>query len=266
MNRFRWLWMGILLLVSYSCGSPASPAVIPTVSIDIAAESQSGGGSVTAAGVVLPAQSVGLSFPYGGIVKTVEVAAGDVIAAGQPLVTLETAVLEARVAEMEANVVTQSTTLKYLRRNIEVGASQERLDAAQANIDRAEAAVDIAQAHLDQAVLRAAFDGTVAKVDISPAEYASPGQVVVIMGDLSAYRVETTDLSEKDVPAVRIGQPATIYIEALDREFPGGVVDIARISETIGGDVVYTVTIAFDSQPHGLRWGMSADIRIDVER
>ncbi|MBM3123607.1 MAG: efflux RND transporter periplasmic adaptor subunit [Chloroflexi bacterium] len=266
MKRIPWIWMGMILLGSSSCGTPASPAVIPTVSIDTATDSQSGGGSVTAAGVVLPVRSIELSFPSGGIVKSVEVLAGDEVTAGQPLVELDTTVLEARVAEAEANVVTQSTTLKYLRRTIEVGASQERLDAAQANIDRAQAGVEIAQAHLDQAVLRAPFDGTVAKVDISPAEYANPGQVVVIMGDLSAYQVETTDLSEKDIPAVRIGQTATIYVEALDQEFPGRVMDIARISETIGGDVVYTVTIAFDEQPQRLRWGMSADVRIEAEQ
>ena len=37
------------------------------------------------------------------------------------------------------------------------------------------------------------------------------------------------------------------------------------LSETVGGDVVYKVTIDFDSQPEGLRWGMSAEVKIETK-
>jgi RND family efflux transporter MFP subunit len=255
----------VLIPTLAACGGMrATPQAVPTVSLDLVSE-RSTSGSVTASAVVVPARKVELSFPTGGVVESVEVAAGDAVTTGQPLVVLDTAILEARVAEAEANVVTQSTTLKYLRRTIEVGASQERLDAAQADIDRAIAAVEIAKAQLAQATLAAPFEGTVARVDIFPAEFAGPGQVVVLMGDLDHFRVETTDLSEIDVPLVDLGLPASIYIEGLDREFDGKVIDIARVSETVGGDVVYTVTLEFDEQPAGLRWGMSADVKIQPE-
>jgi multidrug resistance efflux pump len=190
------------------------------------------------------------------------VVAGDSVEADQPLVTLDTAVLEARVMEAEAAVVTAETQLAYLRRN---GESQERLDAAQATIDAAVAGVDIAKAQLAQATLSAPFDGTVASVDISPAEFAKPGQIIVTMGDLTHFQVETTDLSENDVTAVKEGQTARVYIEALNQEVSGTVVDVARVSSTVGGDVVYTVTIGFDEQPEGLRWGMSAEVQIEAE-
>lgn len=154
------------------------------------------------------------------------------------------------------------TQLAYL---IRTGTSQERLDAAQANIDRAQSAVDIAKAQLAQATLVAPFDGTIASVDISPAEFANPGQIVIVMGDLTHFQIETTDLSEKDVPSVKIGQAATVFIDALSQEFSGKVVDIARFSETVGGDVVFKVTIELDEQPEGLRWGMSTEVQIETE-
>jgi HlyD family secretion protein len=40
------------------------------------------------------------------------------------------------------------------------------------------------------------------------------------------------------------------------------VVEIAQQSETVGGDVVFKVTIELDEQPEGLRWGMSADVNL----
>jgi HlyD family secretion protein len=67
------------------------------------------------------------------------------------------------------------------------------------------------------------------------------------------------------VPGIKIGQAATVFIEALNQDFNGKVIDIARVSETVGGDVVFKVTIKLDDQPEGLRWGMSADVKIEAE-
>jgi RND family efflux transporter MFP subunit len=262
MNKVFWILTSILALALAACGSPAAPTAVPTVSLDTVSQPSSSTGNASAAAIVVPVEKVELAFPLTGTVKTVEVAAGDSVTANQPLVTLDTAILEAKVKEAEANVVTVTTQLTYLKRT---GTSQERLDAAQANIDSAQAAVDIAKAQLAQATLTAPINGTIASVDISPAEIASPGQVVVVMGDLAKFQVETTDLSEKDVPSVQAGQNATIFIDALGADFPGKVIDIARVSETVGGDVVYKVTIEFDSQPEGLRWGMSAEVNIETK-
>jgi HlyD family secretion protein len=185
---------------------------------------------------------------------------GAEVKAGDVLVTLETVILEAKIRDAEAAVVTEQTQVIYLKRT---GTDNERLLAAQADVDRAQAAVDIAKAQLAQATLTAPMDGTIVSVDISPAEFAAAGQIVIVMGDLSHFQIETTDLSEKDIPRVKLGQPATVFIEALNQNFTGKVVDIARISETVGGDVVFKVTIELDEQPAGLRWGMSADVKIE---
>jgi HlyD family secretion protein len=91
-----------------------------------------------------------------------------------------------------------------------------------------------------------------------------PGQTVIVLGDLSRYRIETTDLSERDVTRIQIGQPASVFIEALGEQFTGEVIDIDRVSSTLGGDVVFKVTIGLDEQPHGLLWGMSADVQIQA--
>ena len=115
-----------------------------------------------------------------------------------------------------------------------------------------------------QSTLTAPFDGTIVSVDIAPAETVVPGQVVMVLGDLSKYQVETTDLSERDVPRIHIGQSANVFIEALNEEFTGEVIDVDRVSSTLGGDVVFKVTIRLHDQPEGLLWGMSADTQIET--
>ena len=174
--------------------------------------------------------------------------------AGQTLATLDTVIIEARIAEAEASVVTAETQVSYLRR-VGVGNAYERIDAAQADVDRAQAVVDQLKAQLAQATLTTPISGTVVTVDVAPGETASPGRAIILIADLDHMRIETTDLSERDIPAVQIGQATSVYINALDETFEGKVVDIDRQSETVGGDVTYKVTVELDRQPARLTLG-----------
>jgi RND family efflux transporter MFP subunit len=208
--------------------------------------------------------TVSLSFPLLGTVTGVEVEVGDTVTAGQTLATLDTTIIEARIAEAEANVVSTETQVRFLERE-GVGNAYERIEAALADVDRAQAVVDQLKAQLAQATLTTPISGTVIIVEVAPGETANPGQVIFIVADLDQMRIETTDLSERDIPAVQIGQKANVFIDALDETFEGKVVDIDRQSETVGGDVTYKVTIELDQQPTGLRWGMSAEVDIQAE-
>lgn len=255
------LFVVLLSAISLSaCTGNAVPTPIPTVVLSSGPQAASGG--VSASGEVVPEVKASLSFPLTGTVKTVEVKAGDKVTKGQTLVTLDTVLLEAKIKEAQASLVAAQANEKYLFR---IGTDQEHIDAANADVDRAQAALDSANATLAQATLTAPFDGTIASVDTSPAETVVPGQAVVMIGDLTNFQVETTDLSERDAPSVQAGQPVNVTVTALSQQFPGKVVDISRISSTVGGDVVYKVTIRFDSQPKGLLWGMTTDVAIQTK-
>ena len=264
-----YLILLLLALTLTACRQFGTPTPVPTIALDIGASdtgsSASGSaGTVIASAEVRPVDSVNLSFPLLGKVETVEVAVGDTVTAGQTLVTLDTTILEARIAEAEAGVVAAQTQVAYLKR-VGVGNAYEQIDAAQAEVDRAQAVVDQLKAQLEQATLTTPISGTVIKVDTALGETANPGQVLIVIADLSHMRIETTDLSERDIPAVKIGQSASVFIDALDESFDGKVVDIDRQSETVGGDVTYRVTIELGQQPAGLRWGMSAEVEIQTE-
>jgi len=259
MKKQIWLFLIVALVLS-ACGQAATPTPLPTVAVDNSANGTSSTSTeAVASGEVVPVQVVKLSFPLTGIVKSVNVAEGDPVKAGDTLAQLDTTILEAQVAQAKANVATAETQVRYLKR---IGANQEKLDSAAADVDRLTAAQQAAEAQLAQATLTAPFDATVASVDIVPSETATPGQVVITLGDLSKFQVETTDMSERDIARVQIGDAASVYIEALGQTFNGKVVDIARNSETVGGDVVFKVTVELDEQPAGLRWGMSTEVRV----
>ena len=248
-----------LALVLVACGPNSIPIAIPTVVLN--SKPASASSSVTASGEIVPEPKAQLSFPLTGVVDSVAVQEGDKVSAGQTLVTLDTKILNANVEAAQAGLAAAQTQVRYQKR---IGTDQEHIDAAQADVDRAQADLDSAKATLAQATLTAPFDGTIAAVDISPAETVTPGQVVIMIGDLSNFRVETTDMSERDVTGVVVGQTASVTVQALNQTFSGKVVDVARVSTTVGGYVVYKATIALDSQPQGLRWGMTTDVAIQT--
>jgi RND family efflux transporter MFP subunit len=263
----RLLVFIIAMLILTACGSASTPTAIPTVSLDnndspSNNNQSSAANSISAAAVVVPPNEARLSFSTLGRVTSVDVKAGDTVTAGQTLVTLDTTIQEASVRQAEADLLAAQIQVKYQKR---LGVDEVHIQTAEAEVERAQALLDSANAVLkSQSTLDAPFDGTIVSVDISPAETVVPGQVVIVLGDLSNYQIETTDLSERDVIRVQIGQPAKVFIEALNEEFSGKVIDVDRVSSTLGGDVVYTVTIELDTQPQGLLWGMSADVQIET--
>jgi multidrug efflux pump subunit AcrA (membrane-fusion protein) len=126
-----------------------------------------------------------------------------------------------------------------------------------AALQSAKDAVVAAENRLQATRIVSPFGGVVGRVEVRPGEFAQAGQAVVLVTDLEHLQVETTDLSELDLPNVAVGQPVTVDIEALGAQAPGHVLAIAPTSQTLGGDVVYQVIVALDEIPEGLRPGMS---------
>jgi len=257
MNKLLLFTTLMLAITLTACGPSAPPTALPTVILS--GNPVLVANAITASGEIVPKPRAKLSFPITGIVKTVVVQAGDKVRSGQLLAMVDPTILEAVVREREANVTSAQTQVALLERS---GTEQEHLNSALADVLAAQASLDSARAALTQATLNAPFDGTVASVDISPSETVIPGQEIIMLGDLSHFQVETTDLSEHDVPSVQIGQGANVFIQALNLSFGGKVIDVSRISSTVGGDVVFKAIIELDSQPAGLRWGMTTKVEI----
>ena len=140
------------------------------------------------------------------------------------------------------------------------GPDPDALALAEEQVTNAQAQIDAGQANLASLELKAPLDATVSKVSIHVGEWAMPGQTLLVLADLAHLRVQTTDLSERDVPQVKVGQPVTLLIKALNQNVTGRVSEISPLSDTLGGDVVYQTTIDLDTQPAALRPGMSVDV------
>lgn len=276
MKRTFWNPILVAVIVVALAGCSPAPAVTPIPTISLSSAGASETSLVKASAVTVPAQESRLSFVISGMVEEVTVEEGDQVQAGQALVKLDTTDLEYNIVVAETALTTAVIEAEVQRQSRKrfnfdsfqfeyVSTAGELILQADSRAEQRRLAVEVAKASLEQATLVAPFAGTVVEVNISPGEYAQPAQVVIVLATLEDLQVETTDLSELDVAAVEIGQPAVVFVEALDEEFAGEVTSVSPIADTIGGDVVFKVKIILNEKPMNLLWGMSADVEIDVQ-
>jgi len=263
----KLFWMASLALTATLAACASAPTATPPPAAPVTESAPKGlilSDGVVASAEALPAQDTQMSFAVSASVKEVFVKEGDTIKAGQTLVTIYSPDLELAVTAAELDAQAAELEFQYwipARHD----RPPERRQQAVAELEEAKAKLETAKAKFTQTSLVAPFDAVVVDVQIQPGQFAQAGQVIITLADLAHMQIKTTDLSEKDVPAVKIGQTANIYVESLDVTITGKVVKISPISETVGGDVVFPVTIELNEQPAGLLWGMSAEVEIQTK-
>jgi RND family efflux transporter MFP subunit len=272
MKRFYWSAFSVIIILAIS-----SNPVFAAPKNNVPAQK-----TVAASAVVVPAHVSELGFLISGMAKDIPVKEGDTVEAGQTLMVLDTPDLQygvdeaqagVRAAQAEADIrsneVIRRITFNYITLRVKkrkYSVPHEVLDMANFGVQKAQAVVEGAQAKLAQGTLTAPFDGTVTSVNVIPGEYVPSDQPVVTLATLGDLQFETTDLSERDIPHVQVGDPVNIFIEALNTNINGKVINISPRADMVGGDVVYKVSIAPDVQPPGLLPGMTAEVEIQSRK
>ncbi len=200
-------------------------------------------------------------------------AAEDIAVAGAALEGANAAVAQAQAAVLSAEAgVAQAeaavTAAEHQRDFVAEGAVRaEYIAVAQAAVQQADVNLAVAREALGKAVISAPFAGTVGLIHVRQGEQTLPGQPLIVVGDLSVLRIETTDLRETDVSRLRVGQTVDLTFDALPNMLVKG--HIAHIAIQAGsgqGGTNYATRIDFDDEiPPALRWGMTAFVNITVE-
>lgn len=262
MKQFRSVLRVVLIVALAGCALPFQNVFASSSAQD----------SVVASAVFVPTQVSKLGFVTSGLVKEVLVKEGDAVKAGDVLIALDSPELQFTVTAAEAALRSAQVNAELQRygrvkeqRNGKIFWTQlpkEFIEIADIQVRQAQAALEIAQAVFSQTTLVAPFDGIVASVEIAQGEFIQQGQVAVTLATLNNLRVATTDLSERDILKVNIGDSANVFVEALNQNLNGKVTAISPLADTVGGDVVFKVTIELDEQIRGLLWGMTAEVTI----
>ncbi len=135
------------------------------------------------------------------------------------------------------------------------------LARAQARVAQAQANVDLALIRLDETTLRAPFDGTVARINVTMGEDLSQNAPITLI-DMSRVQVKVT-VDEVDVSRVQVGQQVDVLIDALGLpKLAGTVKRIAAIAQ-VGSEVIaYEVVVEVDPGTRTIKPGMTASATI----
>jgi membrane fusion protein, multidrug efflux system len=248
---------------------------------------------------ISPNQTVNLFSRVDGYIARMHVDKGDRVKASQLLVEIDhtdyvhavnrakanLAAAKAEVYRQEANIRNTKLTLDRMKALIkEQFVSQQDLDTAQVNYDVASAQIETYRAQVQQmevalqqaetnltySYIRAPFAGYVAERNLDPGAYVTGSTAstsTMSRGILSLHDIETVrilvEVVEKDIPLVKIGQPAEVRAEAYpDRRFTG---QVTRTVQALNKNTrAMTVEVDLPNKDQLLKGGMFARVAIMV--
>lgn len=216
-----------------------------------------------AAGTLTPVNGAELSVEIGGIVREVHFENGQRVEAGQPLVSLDTRVDEAELAQLKAAERLAELELARQQRLFDQQSiSRAVLERAESEADQARAAVAARQALIDQKTLTAPFAGRAGIRRVNPGQFLSPGEPVVSLQSLDPITIDF-NLPQRQLPMLVEGQRVRVSFDVFpDERFEGEISAIEpRLRESTR---TVLVQARLNNPDERLRPGMFGRVELDL--
>ncbi len=216
---------------------------------------------LSAIGTVRAYQGIVVAPQVAGVVSAIHFQSGDDVAAGAPLVDLDTSVEEADLANGLAQFKNANVSLERAQRLIASGNTpQSTVDAALAARDSAAAAVERTRAVIAQKAIKAPFAGRLGLRNVDLGQYVGAGASLTTLQQLDPIYVDFS-APEGALATLAVGQETTLAVDAQPgRAFTGKVTAIdARVSAESRN---VTVRGEFANADHKLLPGMFADVTV----
>lgn len=263
MKRRTVIIVAIAAAAALSVGAGVAVAVNNNRTVVGTAKATTGAMNVTvnAAGSVTPGRSAGVYPPAAGTLSTVRVHDGDAVSAGQALATMDTASL--KLARSQAQAAYSAALAQW---HLAKNADSTARNAAATAITATRQALTRAQKDLKAATLRAPFAGTVVfSGTVEKGVGVLPGVAPITVIDPTRMQFEAT-VNESDIAAVKVGQSATVALDAFPDAIPAKVLRVsAAPAANTTGTVTFPVRLSLTAGSLRPLEGMSGSAAIVVE-
>ncbi|MFL6156596.1 MAG: efflux RND transporter periplasmic adaptor subunit [Marmoricola sp.] len=277
--RRQWWFLGLVVVLAGVGGwlklAPGSSSSA-TQSITATVATGTYKTTVSATGTITPKREADLSFTSAGTVTRVAVAAGDKVAKGDVLATIDDTALIAQRDAAQAQLTAARTQLAE-----DAGGSSAQVASDEAAVASASSALAQASDAVDDATLTAPFAGTVSAVDVAVGDQAgssSGGNSPTADGSSSGSTPAVTvisprslqvdaEVSAADVTQLKKGMQAEITPTGGGAVVYGTVTDVGVIAAASdSGAAQFPVTVDVTGTPAGLYPGSSATVAITVKQ
>jgi RND family efflux transporter MFP subunit len=257
------VFFSLVLVILAACKPPATPAPPepPRVGLAVVTEGPAQP-AIETNGIVVTRDELSLSFKIAGIVREIDVAEGQTVKRGQRLATLELAEIDARLAsarELSAQAGRDLVRGTELREDGLI--STHDLEVLRTNAAVAAATLQEVQFNRDYATINAPENGLILRKFVEQHELVQAGQPVLLLGPKSGGYIVRTGLSDRDVVKLRIGDPATVRLDAWPGEvLQGKVVEIPGAADPANG--LFRAEIALEPTKLRLVSGLVVRLRL----
>jgi len=182
-------------------------------------------------------QQTSLSAEIAANILKIPFKEGDSFRVGQLLVEFDCALLQAQLSKSEASAEVARQTLSVNTRLEELNSiSNLEIDQARAKVKETEAEATGMRVSVSKCTLKAPFNGRIAKLQVDPYQYVTPGKALMDILDTDRLEVRMI-VPSRWLAWLKPGSRFSVRIEELGRLFPARIVRIgARIdplSQTI---------------------------------
>lgn len=217
---------------------------------------------VSAPAVIEGAQAQIIAAPLAGFVKTSEVRAGDKVAAGQVIATLEDRSLQLELKKWQG----EENKIKKAHQEALANKARTELSILRAKSEQIEAELALARERLERTSLKAPFDGYITSGDLSQSLGAPVeiGDVLFEVAPAEEYKV-IVKVDERDMAGVDNNKTGKVVIAATPGDpIPFSVNQVVPLAISGEGNSYFRIEAEFNQATPELRPGMEGVARIEM--
>lgn len=279
----KYITLFIASAIFMSCGSKQERQAVTDNSQPIAVKIEKVTGNtnspfITASGKVQATHSAELSTRMMGYVTKTYVNVGDRVRKGQLLVSINNSDLQAKKAQIEANIIKAKAGFNNAEKDYnrfknllaQNSASQKEMDDITANYEMAKAGLQAVKQMKNEinsqfayANIRAPFSGVVTNKFIDKGDMANPGMPLISVEGKGGFEVMAM-IPESEISKIKKGTAVDVIIKSLNETIKGKVVEVSTSAKNTGGQ--YLVKINLNKTDVKILSGMFATVQFPIAK
>ncbi len=270
--------LSLISLFLVSCGKESKEVKNndPAILVEVNGLSTNNSEFITASGKTEAESSANLSTRMMGYVTKVHVKTGQKVAAGQLLVSINSADLQAKKAQVDASILQATAAYNNAKKDYDrftvlfsqQSASQKELDDMTSRYEMAKASLAGAKqmrnevmAQFSYSNITAPFSGEITNTFVKEGDMANPGMPLVSVEGVSRMQV-TAMVSESDINQIKNGMPVKILVKSLNKEVAGKVSEVSGSAKNTGGQ--YLVKVTLNGNDKSILSGMFVNVQFPI--
>lgn len=156
--------------------------------------------------------------------------------------------------DYEASLLSTSQTEENYENNVEKAQALSSTETSEIELAHLKES-------LDDYMIYAPIDGVVTTLNLKEGDYAAAGSVAVAeIQDFTTMQV-AVKIDEQNIGNVHIGDPVSVYINALDHTYEGKITEISKTAVKSNNAVYVNATVQFPADEE-VRTGFSAEVKL----